>query len=109
MTPRLISAKPIAAAFLLGDADVAGHGDFQAAADGVAVDRRNDDLRGVFQAHEHFVAVQREVVFETERLAREHVDVGAGGEKLFDLAGDDDGVDIVVEAGVENRRVQFFE
>ena len=65
---------------------------------------------GVFsKPHEDFVAVQREVIFEAKRLAREHVDVGAGGKKLLDLAGDDDGVDIVVEARVEHRRVQLFE
>jgi hypothetical protein len=58
--------KAAAAAFFFCDADVACHRDLQAAADRMAIDCRNDDLRCIFQAHQDFMAVQCEVVFETE-------------------------------------------
>ena len=55
------------------------------------------------------MAVQREIILETERLAGQHVDIGAGGKKLFHFAGDDDRMNVVVKAGVENRRIQFLQ
>ena len=65
---------------------------------------------GVFsKPHENFVAVQREIILEAERLLGQHVDIGAGGEKFLDFAGDYDGVDVIVEARVENRRIQFLQ
>ena len=61
--------EPDLAAFFFGDADIAGHGDLKTAADGVAVDRGDDDLRRVFQSHEDFVAVQREIILESRATA----------------------------------------
>ena len=64
----VLSYKTDAAAFLFGDADIARHGDFQAAADGVTIDCRDNNFRRIFQAHQDFMAVQREVVLKAQRL-----------------------------------------
>ena len=100
--------QPDFATFFLCNANVAGHGDFQPAADCVAIDGRDDNLGGVLKAHKHLVAMQSEVVLKGKRFAGQHVDIGAGGEKLFHLAGDHDGMNIVVKAGVEDRDVKFL-
>ena len=58
------------ARILARDANVGSHGDLQAAADAVAVDRRDHQLRRVLQAQQHFVGVQAEVVLEGRIDAR---------------------------------------
>jgi hypothetical protein len=91
-----------AAAFLFGDADVAGHGDFQAAALTAWPLMAAMTILGVFSRRIRTSwPCKREIILEAERLFGQHVDVGAGGEKFLDFAGDDDGMDVVVEAGIE--------
>ena len=97
------------AAVLAGDADVRGHGDFETAADSVAVDGRDDDLRRLLEARQGFVGVKAEVVLEAGRDAVEHLDGRAGGEKLLTGTGDDDGRDLVVEAGSDDGLVEITE
>src|SRR6266508_5149020 len=100
--------EPDAAAFFLGDPDIARHGNLETAADSMAVYRGDNNFRRVFQSHQHFVAVESEIVFKTEGLTGKHVDVGAGRKEFFYLAGQHDGMYVLVKPSLENRRVQFF-
>src|SRR4029077_16426352 len=78
--------------------EVAGERDLEAAADAVAVDRRDDDLRGARELVERLLAVQAEHRLEI-RLARlQHLDVGAGAEESGDAARENDDAGAVVEA-----------
>ena len=52
------------AAVLPRDAEVGGHRDLEAAADGVAVQRRDDELRRLLEPVQRLVRVQAEVVLE---------------------------------------------
>src|SRR5262249_45051910 len=96
-------------AFFFGDSNIAGHGDFQSATDSVAVDGGDNNLRRVFQTHKHFMAVKREVIPEGQGFAGQHIDVSAGGKEFFWLAGDHDRMNVIVEAGIENRRIKLLQ
>ena len=89
------------------DAHVGGHRDLQAAADAVAVERGDHELRRLLQPRERFVGVQAEHVLELRRHRVEHADVRAGREELLALAGEHDHFDVGVEARVENRFVEL--
>ena len=93
---------------LARDAQVARERDLEAAAHGVAVERGDDELRRLLEAQQRLVGVEAEVVLE--RLVRlfEHVDVGAGAEELLAVAGDDEDVDVVVEARLEDGGVELL-
>ena len=80
------------AGVLARDAQVAGHRDLEAAADGVAVQRGDDELGRVLEADERLVGVQAEEVLEARRDGVEHADVRAGREELVALAAQDDDV-----------------
>ena len=95
------------ARFFARDAKVGGHGDLEAAADAVAVDGRDHQLRRVLQAQQHFVGVQAEIIFERRIDAGEHLDVRARGEKLVARAGQHDDVDVVVHARLEDGLVEL--
>ena len=86
------------------DADVGRHRDLQTAADGVAVQRGDDELRRLLEAVERLVRVEAEVVLELRRDLGEHLDVRAGGEELVARAAQHDDVDVVVHARVEDAR-----
>src|SRR5262249_21625833 len=53
--------------------------------------------------------VKREVISEGQGLAGKHINVSAGGEEFFWLAGYHDGMNIVVEAGIENGCIELFQ
>src|SRR6185436_16611353 len=66
-----------------GDAEITGQRDLEAAADGVAVERRDAELRRVLQAAQSLVGVEAEVVFEARVGFAQRIDVGAGAEELL--------------------------
>src|SRR5207302_1888518 len=80
------------AAALPRDPDVGRHRDLEAAADRVAVQRRDDELRRLLEAVERLVRVEAEEVLEAGRDLLEHLDVRARREELVALAGEDDDV-----------------
>src|SRR6185436_3896634 len=92
---------------LLGNQDVGGHGDLEPAADRVPFERREDQLGGLLQAVQGLVGVQTEVVLEVGVGPLEHVDVGAGAEEFLALAGEDDDMDLAVEARLDDRLVDL--
>jgi hypothetical protein len=91
-----------------GDADVAGQGDFQTATDGMAIEGRDDQFGSLLETAERFVGVEAEIVFELRVGLGEHGDAGARGEKLFASAADDDDVDGLVHAGLEDGRIELL-
>jgi hypothetical protein len=95
------------AAFLFGDANVAGEGDFEAAADGMAIESGDDELGRLFEAAEGFIGVEAEIVFELGIGFRQHRDAGPSGEEFFASAADDDDVGAFVHAGLENGRIEL--
>ncbi len=90
-----------------GDPQVGRHRDLEAAADGVAVERRDHQLRRLLEPRQRLVGVQAEVVLEVRVRRLEHVDVGAGAEDLLAGAGEHDDVDRRVEAGLEDAVVEL--
>ena len=66
------------------------------------------ELRRVLEADERLVRVQAEVVFEGGVGLPEHGDVGAGAEELLAVAGQHEHVHVVVEARLEDRRVEVL-
>ena len=92
------------AAVLPRDAEVRGHRHLEAAADGVAVQRGDHELRRLLEAVERLVGVQAEVVLELGIGVLEHADRRAGAEELLARAGEHDDVDGRVHARVEDRR-----
>jgi hypothetical protein len=90
------------------NADIASEGNFEPAADGVAIERRDDELWRLLEAIERLVRVEAKVVFEGLIDLRKHLNVGAGAEKAVAVPGDDDDVNVVVEAGVENGFVEIL-
>ena len=90
------------------DAEVGGERDLQPAADAVAVDGRDDELRRLLQARQRLVGVEAEVVFEGRRHLRQHRDVGARAEELLARAGDDDDVDGLVHPRAQDGRVELL-
>ena len=106
-TPRLISGRPTLPAPLLGDPQVRRHGDLEAAADGVAVEGRDHQLRRLLEAVEGLVGVEAEVVLEARLRLLQHLDVGAGAEELVALALEHQDVDVVVEARSEHGLVEL--
>jgi hypothetical protein len=91
---------------LARDADVGRHRDLEAAADAVAVDRGDDQLRRLLEARQRLVGVQAEVVLEVRIDGLEHVDVRAGAEELLARARDQDDEDLRVEARLEDALVE---
>jgi hypothetical protein len=65
-------------------------------------------LRGVLQTVQRLVGVQAEVVFEGRIRLAKHVDVRAGAEELLPVTGDDQHVDVVVEARLEDGGVEVL-
>jgi hypothetical protein len=105
-TPSVTSGRPTLPS-PSRDAQVGRHGDLEAAADGVAVERGDHQLRRLLEAVQRLVGVQAEVVLEGRVRRLEHVDVGAGAEELLARAGEHDHVHVVVEARLEDRRVEL--
>ncbi len=95
-------------AVLFRDAQIRGESDFEASAHGMPIERRNDQLRRLFQPVQRLVRMKAEGVLEARRRAVEHVDVGARAEELLPGAAQNDHVNRVVHAGVEYRRVELF-
>src|SRR5882724_1736680 len=91
----------------LGDEQVRGHGDLQPAAHGVPFERRDDQLGGLLQAVQGLVGVEAEVVLEVGVRSLQHVDVGPGAEELLPLAVQHQHIDVLVEAGLQNGRVEL--
>jgi len=91
-----------------GDADVAGQGDFQTAADSVTVECGDDEFGSLLETAKRFVGVETEIVFELRVGLGEHGNAGAGGEELLASAADDDDVDGLVHAGLEDGSVQLL-
>jgi hypothetical protein len=92
---------------LLGDQDVRGHGDLEAAADRVPLESGDDQLGRLLQAVQRLVGVQAEVVLEVRVGRLQHVDVGAGAEELVAFALQNDHVHVLVEPGLENAVVEL--
>jgi len=55
------------------------------------------------------MAVKREVIPEGQGFAGQHINVSAGGKEFFWLAGDHDRVNVIVEAGIEDRRIKLLQ
>ena len=85
-TPSDTSGSPILPLPLRRDAQVAGHRHLEPAADAVAVDGRDHQLRRLLEPIERLVRVQAEVVLERRLRRRQHLDVGAGAEELVAVA-----------------------
>ena len=68
-------AKP---GILARQAERAGHGEFAAAAQSIAVHRRDDGFAQVFDQVEHVLAEERKLLAFDRRLPGQFVDVGAG-------------------------------
>src|SRR3990167_4976316 len=90
----------------LGDADVAGQGTFQAAAHGVAVDRGNryateitQRFEGLAEAPGHFAGAGLVAIGE-------QLEVGAGAEELATLAGNHQGVNVIVTVEMFNQQLE---
>ena len=94
-------------AALLADAQVAGEGDLEPAADGVAVERGDHQLGGVLEAEEGLVRVEAEGVLLLGLQRLEVVDVRAGAEEAVARAADDDDVDPGVHPQVEHVGVEL--
>ena len=92
-----------------GNADVAGHRDFEPAADAVAIDRGNHEFRRVFETSQSFVAEKRKLIAEFRRFPGQHVDIRAGAEKLFASAAQHQHMDVFIEPRLHNRLVQLLE
>ena len=106
-TPRVTSGRPILPASLRAMRRSRGHRDLEAAADRVAVQGRDDELGRVLEAQQRLVGVQAEEVLEAGRDGVQHADVRAGREEPVALAAQDDDVDVVVEAGLQDRLVEL--
>src|SRR6266536_3452869 len=61
--------QPDAAAFFLSNADVAGNGDFQPAADRMAIDGRDDNLGGILKAHKDLAPMESYIISIRDALA----------------------------------------
>ena len=83
-------------------------GAFQAATHGVPIQRRDDELRRLFEALERLVGVHTEVVLELGRHLREHGDVRPGAEETLPFTGDHDHVDLGIEARLHDGAVQLL-
>ena len=90
-----------------GDADVGRHRDFESAADAMAVQRCDDQLRRLLQPVQRFVRVQAEVVLELRRHRAQHRDVGTGTEEALARTPQHDHVHVRIEARLQNRLVQL--
>ena len=106
-TPSATSGKPDLAGILARDADVGRHRDLQAAADAVAVERGDHELRRLLEPLERLVGVQAEHVLELGRNLVEHADVRAGREELLALAGEHDDLDVLIEPRIQDRVVEL--
>ena len=84
-TPSATSGRPILPASLRRDAQVGGHRHLEPAADGVAVERRDHELRRLLEPVQRLVRVQAEVVLELRIGVLEHADV-APAQKNFSPA-----------------------
>src|SRR5690606_4868675 len=81
---------------LLGDAQVAGQRAFEAAAHRVAVDRRDADAAERGQRLERLAETARRLA-RLRLVARpELLEIGAGGEELLAIAGDDEREDVAL-------------
>ncbi|MCY1356152.1 hypothetical protein D9M69_425940 [compost metagenome] len=89
-----------------GDADVAGQRAFQATAHGVAVDRGDRHAAEVAQRLEGFAEAPRHLAGAGLVAVGEQLEVGAGAEELAALAGDHQGVDVVVAIEVLDQLLE---
>ena len=92
-----------------GDPQIARQRDLEPSPDAVAVDGGDHELGRVFEAKERLVGVKAEVILEGLVSLLEHVDVRARAEVLVPVAGEHDDVDVVVEAGLQDVRVELLE
>src|ERR1700730_13319621 len=93
--------------FLLGNANVAGQGDFQAAANRMAIERRDYQLGGLLEPAKRFVCVKTEVVFEVRVGLRKHGNARTRGEKVLARASNNDDMDVLVHARPQNCIVEL--
>ena len=104
----MTSGSPTLPAPFERDADVGSHGDLESAADGVAVQRGDDELRRLLEAVQRLVRMQAEVVLELRRDLGKHLDVRAGGEELVAGAAEHDDVDVVVHTRIQDARIELL-
>src|SRR5262249_34936462 len=90
-----------------GNTNVRRHGDLQAAAHAVAVERGDHQLGRVLQPEQRLIGMQAEIVFEGWIDAGQHLDVGAGGEKFVARPGQEQDVDVVVHARLQDALVDL--
>ena len=64
-------------------------------------------LGRLLQAVQRLVGMQAEVVLEVRVRVLEHVDVGAGAEELLAAPLEDEDVDLLVEARLQDREVEL--
>ena len=74
----------------------------------MTVESGDDELGCLLQAVERFVGVEAEVVLELRGDRVEHLDVRAGGEELVARPAQQEDVDAVVEARLEDRLVEVL-
>ncbi|MNZ90554.1 hypothetical protein D3C78_1095190 [compost metagenome] len=90
----------------LGDADVAGQRALQATTHGVAVDRGDAHAAKIAQRLEGFAEQARHAAGAGLVAVGEQLEVGAGAEELAALAGDHQGVDVIVAVEMLDQLVQ---
>lgn len=96
--PQIHFRKADFARALAGDANVAGEGNFETTAHGVAVERGDDQFGSLLEAAESLVGVEAEIVFEVGSGRGKHGNVRAGAEEFVAFAADKEYLDGFVEA-----------
>src|SRR5712692_184556 len=90
------------------DSNVAGQRDFQAAADGVPVESRDDQLGSLLKPAKRLVGVQTEVVLESRIGLREHGNAGPSAEKFVARPANQQDVNTLIHARLEDGRVELL-
>ena len=85
-TPSVTSGRPILPPSLPGDAQVGGQRDLEPAADAVAVERGDHQLRRLLEAGQRLVGVQAEVVLEARGRPSLSMPMSAPAQKNFSPA-----------------------
>ena len=74
----------------------------------MAVERGNHQLRRLLEAVQRLVRVQAKVIFELRRNAGQHLDVRARRKKLFARPTQDEDMDGIVHARLEDGSVELL-
>src|SRR6266536_4113509 len=82
--------------------NIAGQRDLQATADCVTVERRDYQLGRLLQAYQRLIGVQAKIVLKGRSHSIEHADLSAGAKELLSGAAQQQHMDILIEARLQD-------